>query len=420
MKKQKILVSLLIAGGLISPMAHATNGYFSHGYGIKSKGMAGVGVALPQDSLAAASNPAGMVMVGDRIDLGVDFFKPVRSSEVVSPAPGVSQNLSANEDSSFLIPEFGYNKMMNPDMSLGVTVYGNGGMNTSYSSQINLFGTSKAGMDMSQLFIAPTWAMKLNPTNSVGVSLNLAYQMFKANGLENFAGLAPGNYSSAPSSVTNLGYDHSTGWGLRLGWAGQVTPDVTLGATYQTKTKMSKFDKYKGLFAEQGGFDIPANFAVGMAFKATPTLTVAADLEKIQYSGIKSVTNPLMPALTIGSLGTNGGPGFGWTDQTVFKLGASYQYQPNLIVRAGYNHGSSPIPSSETLFNLIAPATVEDHLTLGATWTLENKGELSVAYMHAFSKTINGVGSIPAGFGGGNANIKMYQDSIGVAYGWKL
>lgn len=419
MNKQKIIVAMLVAGGLVSPMAHATNGYFAHGYGMKAKGMGGAGIALPQDSLAAATNPAGMVLVGSRVDLGIDFFRPVRNAEIVGNGGGLNQTLDANDTPSFLIPEFGYNRMINPDMSLGISVYGNGGMNTSYTTPINAFGTTNAGIDMSQLFIAPTWSMKLNPTNSVGVSLNLAYQRFKATGAENFDN---GGFSSAPGSVTNNGYAHSTGAGLRFGWNGQISPDVTLGATYQTKTRMGKFDKYVGFFAEQGGFDIPANFGIGIAVKTTPAITVAADLERIQYSGVKSVSNTLVPALgTPGSLlGANGGSGFGWTDQTALKLGVSYQYKPDLVLRAGYNHGESPIPSSETFFNLFAPATVEDHLTLGATWTLENKGELSFAYMHAFSKTINGVGSIPAMFGNGNANLKMYQDSIGIAYGWKM
>jgi long-chain fatty acid transport protein len=37
---------------------------------------------------------------------------------------------------------------------------------------------------------------------------------------------------------------------------------------------------------------------------------------------------------------------------------------------------------------------------------------------------VNGSGSIPPGpppgFGGGNANLKMYQDSLGVAFGLKM
>jgi long-chain fatty acid transport protein len=40
--------------------------------------------------------------------------------------------------------------------------------------------------------------------------------------------------------------------------------------------------------------------------------------------------------------------------------------------------------------------------------------------MHAFENTVNGSNSIPAEFGGGNANIKMSQDSLGVAFGMKF
>ena len=41
-------------------------------------------------------------------------------------------------------------------------------------------------------------------------------------------------------------------------------------------------------------------------------------------------------------------------------------------------------------------------------------------YMHAFESKVNGAGSIPAGYGGGNANLRMSQDSLGVGYGWKF
>ena len=51
--------------------AAATNGYFAHGYGIKAKGMGGVATALAQDSFGGANNPASMVWVGTRLDLGL-------------------------------------------------------------------------------------------------------------------------------------------------------------------------------------------------------------------------------------------------------------------------------------------------------------------------------------------------------------
>lgn len=66
---------------LAMPDAMAAHGYFAHGYGTKNKGMSGVGVALPQDTIAAATNPAGMVHLGERLDAGLAIFSPRRDYE---------------------------------------------------------------------------------------------------------------------------------------------------------------------------------------------------------------------------------------------------------------------------------------------------------------------------------------------------
>lgn len=414
MKTHHKLLPLLIL--LATTEAYATDGYLAHGYGVKSQGMGGVGIALPQDALAAATNPAGMGLIGDRIDLGATWFRPARESQISGSLAGVDGTYDANQSKNFIIPEFGYNKVITPAVSLGVSVYGNGGMNTDYNKAIPLLGNTPTGVDLAQLFIAPTIAWKITPSNTIGLSLNLAYQRFEAKGLQNFD---TATNSQSPGNVTNKGHDNSYGAGLHFGWIGQITDAVTLGATYQSRTYMSKFDKYKGLFAEQGDFDIPSTYGVGIAVKASPTVTLAADVQHINYSEVASVGNASLPNLGNG-LGSNNGAGFGWHDTTTIKLGASYAYSENLTLRGGYNHTNQPIRSADTFFNMLAPGVVEDHVTLGATWILANKGELSFAYMHAFEHSVNGANSIPNSFGGGNANLKMYQDSLGIAYGWQL
>ena len=402
---------------LFSTHAAATDGYFAHGYGVKSQGMGGVGIALPQDAIAAATNPAGMGLIGDRFDVGVTWFRPIRESEIESPNP-YSGTYKANETKNFFIPEFGYNKVINDRLSLGVSVYANGGMNTDYNRPIPLFGNTKAGIDMAQLFIAPTVAWKINENHTVGVALNLAYQRFEAKGLQNFDRLG---YTSSIGNVTNRGHDHAYGAGLHLGWIGKVNDAVTLGATYQTKTYMTEFDKYKGLFAEQGDFDVPEQYGLGIAVKTTPNLTLAADVQRINYGDVDSVGASITNLTVRGiPLGTDNGAGFAWRDVTAYKIGASYAWSETLTLRAGYNHSSQPIRKSETLFNILAPGVVQDHLTLGATWTLPNKSELSIAYMHAFEKKVRGENSVPNDFGAGNANLKMYEDSLGIAYGWNF
>ncbi len=418
--KLKKIVLLLAVAGIASP-AFATDGYFSDGYGMKAKGMAGVSIALPQDALAAANNPAGMVMVGDRMDFGVDWFRPTRSADIVGNQAGLAGSYNGNDQQNFIIPEFGYNKMLGWDMSVGVSVYGNGGMNTRYAKSpfAAWGGTNPAGINLQQLFIAPTFAMKANQTNAFGVSLVFAQQHFGATGLQPFEPM-----SSNPANVTDRGNDSTTGWGVRLGWTGQVSDAVTLGATYASKIK-GRFKDYSGLFADQGEFDIPENYGVGIAVKATPQLTVAGDIKQINYNKIDSVGNPIDSLFRGVPLGASNGPGFGYQNMTVYKLAASYSYSKNLTLRTGYSYNKQPIPTNQTFFNILAPAVIENHLTFGATWTLANHNELTVAYMHAFNKDVSGTNSIPGGFppagmGGGNANLHMYENSLGIAYGIKM
>jgi hypothetical protein len=51
------LKGLLAFTLLLAIPASATDGYFSTGYGIKQQGQGGAGIAFPEDSLAAATNP---------------------------------------------------------------------------------------------------------------------------------------------------------------------------------------------------------------------------------------------------------------------------------------------------------------------------------------------------------------------------
>jgi len=421
MKKYALISAGFIAATL-STNALATDGYFSQGYGVKSQGMGGVGIALPQDALAAATNPAGMALIGDRADLGLTWFKPEREARLSNTAFGFSDGtFKGNGRDNFFIPEAGFNKFVTPDISLGVSIYGNGGMNTSYKGGIPLLnGGSKAssGIDYIQLFVAPTVAWKVTPSQTIGASINLGYQRFKATGIENFTAI-----SAVPNSVTGRGTDDAYGIGLHLGWIGQITDQISLGATFQSKTYFEKFDKYKGLFADNGNMDAPATFGVGIAVKATPELTVAADVQRILFSDVDAIGNSIaqwnhQPFLGgPGNLGLSSGPGFGWKDVTVFKLGASYNVNESLTLRAGYNHTDQPIKGSEALFNTLAPAVVQDHLTFGGTYKLPNNAELSFNYVHAFSNTVHGANAIPIEFGGGNVDLKMHQDSVGIAYG---
>jgi long-chain fatty acid transport protein len=397
--------------------ASATNGYFSHGYSVKNMALAGTGTALPLDSIAASTNPAGMVFVGNRFDLGISFFNPNREYTVSGtpdppPAFGLKPGTFESGSNWFIVPALGANKMINENSSLGISIYGNGGMNTDYDEK-TYYGSSPTGVDLMQLFVVPTYALKLHPKHAIGISPIIAYQRFEARGLESFA-----FYSNDSDNLSNNQHDNSYGYGGRIGYQGEVLPGLSLGASYQTRIYMSRLKKYAGLFAEDGDFDIPQNWSIGMAYNATTALTLAFDVQKIYYSDINSVNNPLTTTnLKPGSLGKDNGPGFGWEDMTVYKFGVQWQSNPEWTWRAGYSYGKQPIPDSEVLFNILAPGVIEQHATAGVTKKIGNNQELDFALMRAFPHEISGKNTLDPSQ---TIKLKMDQWEISLGYSYKF
>jgi long-chain fatty acid transport protein len=413
-----VVIAVLLLLSFVSN-ASATNGYFTHGYSIKNKALAGAGVALPLDSLSASMNPAGMVSVGSRLDFGLSVFNPNREYTVKGnpsgfPYFGLNPGTVESDSQWFVIPAFGFNKMLNDTSSLGVSIFGNGGMNTDYNTS-TFHGSSPTGVDLMQLFITPTYAIKLHPKHAVGISPILAYQSFQAKGLDAFQG-----FSTNPSNLTDKGHDKSFGYGARIGYLGEVLQNLFLGASYQTRIFMSKFNEYKGLFAEHGDFDIPSTWTVGLAYKATPALTFAADVQTIYYSEVDSIANPLNARKLMQGktpLGAYNGAGFGWDDMTVFKFGVQWQSSKDWIWRGGFSYGEQPIPDSQVLFNTLAPGVIETHATLGVTKKIGDNHELDFAIMRAFEKDVKGPNPMDPQQ---TIKLKMDQWEFSVGYTYKF
>jgi len=481
------LYSAALAAALLIPsLAFATNGYFQHGFGTGNKGMAGSGVAHPKSALQAATNPAGMVHVGNRADLGIQLFAPIREYEVESMHPsgfynflgvfGPTQppsffpsNTPYDEKSSsnlFLIPSFGYNHMINDRTSIGVSVYGNGGMNTSWDANANNgFGTyfgdflpdgGGTGVNLMQLFIAPTIAHKFTDNFSVGGSVILAAQQFRLNGVHIFGaagncltstnllpagggGVGPGCLGGAgdglsptaliadgnPNDLSDEGNDRAYGAGVKVGFQWDVNSMFAIGASYQSRIWMSEFDKYSDMFAEQGDFDVPPTATIGVAIKPNDRWTVTFDVQKIWYGDIDSVANPmenLFACLGTGGsdggyndncLGGDDGPGFGWDDMTIYKLGVQYMVNNKWTVRAGYSHGDQPIPDSQVMFNILAPAVMEDHITVGFTYMPSKTSAINFAGMYAPKEEVTGTTAF-----GDTISLEMYQIDAELSYSW--
>jgi len=278
------------------------------------------------------------------------------------------------------------------------------------------FYAGTAGVNLEQLFTNVSYSRKINAQHSWGVSAILAYQRFEAKGLAAFGAFG---FSSDPSKLSDNGTDTSFGYGAKIGWLGEVSPGLTLAASYQTKMSMDEFSDYAGLFAEQGGFDIPSTWTLGLAWDVTSTGTLTFDIQGIQYSDVKSISNPLLPNLASAQLGDSEGAGFGWEDIVIYKLGYQWSTSPTWTWRVGASMGDQPIPNSEVLFNILAPGVMETHITGGFTYNIGTNNELTVAAMYAPETTVKGANPLEAP---GQQEIELYmsQWELTASYAWKF
>ncbi|MHB1098540.1 MAG: hypothetical protein ACYCZR_03190, partial [Burkholderiales bacterium] len=192
-KNQFALGALAAAMALAQTPVWATNGYFMPGYGYRSMGMGGVGIAYGVDSLSIGANPANIVNTGMRADMGMGVMKAKRYARVgdsaaqfddCSALPGASSltlncnpglyfdNGSTSNRDWFLMPEMGMTMNLTESLHAGIAFLPNGGGSTVYPE--NFFNFQFGGMvdqpgagatlggELMQLLVPVTVGYKVN------------------------------------------------------------------------------------------------------------------------------------------------------------------------------------------------------------------------------------------------------------------
>jgi len=438
---------------MISGAAFATNGYFTHGLGVKNKAMAGAGTASATEAMSMTNNPAAAVMLGKSYEAGLSVFSPRRSYETTeSQLNGQLGSFTVGPDSIdsdneyFPIPFIAGIWELGDDRAFGAAFYGRGGMNTEFEGGTATFdpdgpgpggpatlpgpfGGGTLGVDLIQAFLDLTYSGKTGPLNW-GISAVLAMQAFEVTGMRNFAGFtktfAQSGGTKLPDNLTNNGQEFSYGYGAKAGVIWEATDTINLGFSYQTQTFMSEISEYADLLADSGNFDIPASARAGISWRLNDTISLHLDAERIWYSGIDSIANSITGIVNCPTAGFGGtdvefclggkkGIGFGWDDMDIIKVGAEWELSNVWTIRAGYSWGDQPISDKELLVNILAPGIMEQHVSMGFTRKLSNDNELSLSFTWAPENTISGPNSFDPTQ---EIELTMEQFEIEFGYAW--
>jgi len=383
--------------------------------GVKTTGMAATSVANPIDAFAGAYNPGAIGFLEDRLDVGADWIHAYQRAETIDNLILGDASFQAARTADVYLGEFGINKhfcfstrFCPLDIAVGLILYNRSYEKTTYDQPIPLLGTSDVGLEYLNETIAPVIAFRYK-NHSLGASLNINVQRLKINGLQNFANPI---YSIDPDATTNNGYDWSTGVGVTFGYMWEPFRCLRLGASYTPKTHMPRFDKYRGFIVKEGEFPTPERFLAGISFKPWDNLICAFDYEFVHWRSIPQLDHDFF--LAPNSLGYSDGSGFGWNNQNFYRFGIQYSFRC-FDFRAGFRHSTKTFDGDNVAVNLLTCATVQDYLTLGATYHLGRCNEFSILYVKGFEKDARG--DIPAGLGGGEIELKQGMQVFGISFG---
>jgi long-chain fatty acid transport protein len=427
----RVTVAALIV--LTASVALATNGMNLEGYGPVAHAMGGTSMAFDNGSAAMMNNPATLGFLGDGesyLNLAVGLLGPTINTSMTMG----TQTMSADSDAtSFWMPALGYIRR-DGAYTWGFGVFGQGGMGTDYAADTFMAGTTGSNA-FSQVSVGRALipvAYQINEKLTLGATADFVWGgMDIKMGMPIGDGLAPSPGSfmdfmgthvlgeATPSAgmdtaINNMvmggmlgaddwalisfaddsdftGAAKGTGFAGKLGLMYQVTPELTVGATYHLKTAMGDWEAdeasmgfYEGtdttggvtpgtMISQMAGkmivedFQWPAIMGAGIAYQVNENILVAADYKLIAWADVMADFNMVFE-VTDEATGLAGETVAikmyqDWDDQSVIQLGAAYRAGEMFTLRGGAVIASNPVP--DEFVNPLFPAIEETHFTGG-------------------------------------------------------
>ena len=357
MKLNKIVVSLLSAGILVSPLAHATNGDEMMAVGSQSTALGGTGVANFMGAESVWANPAMLgKSKGSEVTGGVVVFTPKVCNTGERGIAGPAKHPKA---STRYIPDVSYSSRISDSLTYGIAVAGIAGMGVDYQGAPVTHIYAKSALSI--LRVVPTIAYN---DKDYGVGFSPIFQSGSLRLSYNAAALGMGNINAAGNS------DSSTGYGYSLGGYFNATSALTVAASYQSAiaakygTQISNAGVGFGLTgASAFGDDLnqPAEMKAGVAYTIADSVTLTADYKLIQWGS------------------ASGYKDFNWKDQTIAAVGAKYT-ATGYWLGLGYNNANDPIgelaggvyrnDAINFFNNMFFPAIVTNSYTFGGGYDI--------------------------------------------------
>ena len=379
-------VSMLALAFVIASKGAMAGGFSLSEYSTTSlgRGFAGMGV-VGDDYSAIISNPAGMTLVRDGMQIGASF---------IDIYANIDDNIKSNNSDSLnifsAVPSFFVQTSLTDKLKGGLAFYTPYGIGTDYDR--NWWGRDEAlESEVIVYDFTLSGAYELNSNLSLGASLST--QIATAKLTNDTTSAVVGN---APHAIhSDIEGDSDPTFAYTLGAMYQLSDNHRIGLSYRSKSTYDLDGTHKltgntdilGAMATSinlkgdahAKVTLPENLMISSYHKVDDRLALSATAKWTRWSRFKSLdvySNVMGADSRVSSTKEN------WRDTWTFSVGADYDYSKDWTFRLGLEVEQTPIPSDEHRTARI-PDDDRRIAALGASYKF-NGGKVDFAYAHIF------------------------------------
>ncbi|HNF86824.1 MAG TPA: outer membrane protein transport protein [bacterium] len=428
-------------------------GFSIYEQGSRATAQAGAVVARPWDASAAFYNPAGLAFYGGtpgtyRFYVGVTPVQSLSKFTGLDSFPG--RGVHEEAKAKWFPPFYAYGVyQINENMAAGLSITTPFGLGTEWKNPNNTYsGRFRSLMaNIEAVYISPVISYKVNNMIGVGAGVDFVYsrvELRRHQGIDIFDGEATKKYDVADIYLKG---EDKLSMGFHVSAYAKINENLSFGADYKHSIKNdyeghARFRQIKtgyvaidnsvaanfandlfGGMRQEGNTSVtfPSSLVIGAAYKPMEKLTVEADFALAGWSVFKEVeilfpNQRSIDATTGDTIKVKSILKENYDDTWQIRLGAEYDVNERLQVRAGYIFDKTPAPT-ETVNPLLPDANRND-FSIGVGYKINDNWHVDAAYMAVIFSERSTKGKNVDNFDGVyNSHVNLFSLGFGYTFG---
>ncbi len=394
---------LVFSFSLVLTAGALASGFQLNEHGARAMAQGGAFAARADDPSAIYFNPAGLgFQTTPSAYLGLTAIVPKIS--FYGPLQNNTNNRTDMVSQVFTPVNIYATYPVNDQIHVGFGVCNPYGLGTEWPENwVGKFLTTK--IDLKTFYFSPTVAYKVTDELSIGAGINYVTGDVTIN-----RAFAIG-FGDPLLSISMNGH----GWGWNAGVLYKATPEISVGVSYRSKTRVdatgtAQFTPAYSLLPNgdaSTSISLPATGYAGVAYKVSNNLEVEADY---QYVGWSAYNELAIQLTTVKSVQPKN-----YVDSYILRVGGEYTMD-NLHLRAGYYFDHSPVKTEYV--EPLLPDANRNGFNVGLGYEISSNLRVDIAYLFILFDQRKAENTIPElNFDG---TYKSYANLFALDFGYRF